>query len=76
MRQITFFLQMLLVGFLIAAGLAGFISLTGRLGGWGTARQFSDGLFLSGSIVIIFGFIILVSGFTARADLSIRLYPK
>jgi hypothetical protein len=68
MRLITFFLQMLLVGFLIAAGLAGIISLIGWLAGWATARQYSDGLFLSGSVVIVAGIIAIVGGFTARTD--------
>jgi hypothetical protein len=69
MKSITIFMQMLLTGFLIAAGLSGVISLIGWLaGGWASVRQFSDGLFISGAVVIILGIVSIVGGFTARAD--------
>lgn len=71
MKPMTLFLQMLWVGLLLALGIGAIVSLIGWLTGWMTARQFSDGLFLSAAVIVILGFLAIVGGITSRADFGI-----
>lgn len=46
------------------------IGLMGWVVGWRTAIEFSNGFFMSGSAVIIFGLLALWGGFTSRGDFA------
>lgn len=46
------------------------IGLMGWTFGWRTAIEFSNGFFMSGSAVIIFGMLALWGGFTSRGDFA------
>ncbi len=46
------------------------IGLMGWILGWRTAVEFSNGFFMSGSAVIIFGLLALWAGFTSRGDFA------
>lgn len=57
----------LLIALLIATGVA----LYGWLRGWQTATEYSNGMFISGSIVIILGVLAVAGGFTSRGNFGI-----
>ncbi|MFZ5880310.1 MAG: hypothetical protein ACOY0R_13140 [Chloroflexota bacterium] len=43
----------------------------GWVSGWRTSTEFSNGFFLAGSAVIIFGLLALWGGFTSRGDFAL-----
>jgi len=61
----------------LAAGLASglviglLVALFGWISGWKTATQFSNGLFVTGAAVIIFGMLSVWGGFTSRGNFAI-----
>ena len=65
------FLKILLTG--IASGLVigMLVGLFGWLRGWKTATEFSDGLFVTGSAIIIFGLLSVWGGFTMRGNFDV-----
>ncbi len=65
------FLKILLTG--IASGLVigMLVGLFGWLRGWKTATEFSDGLFVTGSAIIIFGLLSVWGGFTMRGNFAV-----
>ena len=62
---------MLGAGLLLAAAIGALVSAIGWLTGWNAARQFSDGLFVAGALVMILGAMAIVGGFTLRADFGV-----
>lgn len=64
------------IGKLLLAGLASglvigiLVALFGWISGWRTAIQFSNGMFVTGSAIIIFGILAVWGGFTNRGDFA------
>ncbi len=64
-------LRMLVTAVVLAVLMAALAALVGTLQGWKTATKFSDGMFVMGSAVIIFGLLAVWGGFTARGSFAI-----
>ncbi len=64
-------LQRLFTGAVIALVVTLLVLAGGFLAGWRTAVQFSNGLFIAGSVVIILGIIAVWGGFTARGSFAL-----
>lgn len=64
-------LQKLFTGALISLAVSLLVTLGGWLAGWRTAIQFSNGFFIAGSVVVIFGIIAVWGGFTARGSFAL-----
>src|SRR5574338_711302 len=64
-------LHVFTTGAALAAAVALLVALFGVLRGWQTAVQFSNGLFVTGSAVIILGLLAVWGGFTARGNFAI-----
>ena len=73
MKTQSFFrdlLQTLVTGFALAGGSSTLVALYGFIVGWRTAVHFSNGMFVVGSAVIIFGLLAVWGGFTSRGDFA------
>jgi len=66
-----FAIRMLGIGFLTAVLAGAGVALIGLLLRWQTAVQFSNGLFVAGAAVIIFGALAVVGGFTSRGSFAL-----
>lgn len=74
MKTQTFFQslwRMLVTGAVIAAAVGLLVALIGLVSGWRSGLQFSNGLFIAGSVVVILGLVAVWGGFTARGDFRI-----
>ena len=47
------------------------VALFGWISGWKTATQFSNGLFVTGAAIIIFGMLTVWGGFTSRGNFAL-----
>lgn len=63
-------LRVLVTGFVLAVGASLLVALYGLVAGWRTATHFSNGMFVVGSAVIIFGLLAVWGGFTSRGDFA------
>ncbi len=70
-QTISLILRMFGGGLLIALLIATGVALYGWLRGWQTATEYSNGMFISGSIVIILGVLAVAGGFTSRGNFGI-----
>ena len=61
-------LRLFAMTFLFALLVGIIVSLIGWLAGWNTSIQFSNGLFISGSLIIILGVFSIAGGYNKRAD--------
>ena len=64
------FLRMLLAGLGAALAIGLLVAIFGWISGWKTATQFSNGFFVTGSAVIIFGILAMWGGFTSRGNFA------
>lgn len=70
-ENLSHVLRVLGVGTATGLAFSLLIALIGWLSGWRTIVEFSDGLFLAGSAVIIFGLLSLWGGFTSRGSFAL-----
>ena len=61
-------LRLFVTTFLIALVIGILVSVIGWLLGWKTSVQFSNGLFISGGLIIAFGLFSVAGGYNMRAD--------
>jgi hypothetical protein len=64
-------IRTLQAGAALAAVLAPLVALFGLVMGWRTATEYSNGMFVMGSAVIIFGLLAVWGGFTSRGSFAI-----
>ena len=62
---------MLVTAAVLAVIISLLVSLFGLVSGWRTSILFSNGMFVTGSAVIIFGLLSVWGGFTARGSFAI-----
>lgn len=61
-------LRMALTGIALGAAASVLVGVFGLIAGWRTALHFSNGMFVVGSVLIIFGILMVWGGFTSRAN--------
>ena len=64
-------LQMFVTGITCVPILGILVLLVGWIVGWHTATEFSNGMFVTGSAIIIFGLLSVWGGFTSRGSFAI-----
>lgn len=64
-------LGMFATGAAVAVITALLVALLGLILGWRTAVQYSNGLFMAGSVVVILGIAAVWGGFTARGNFAV-----
>jgi hypothetical protein len=57
-------------GSLLAAVISPLVALFGLVTGWRSAQQYSDGMFVMGSAIILFGLLAVWGGFTTRGSFA------
>lgn len=61
-------LRLFVTTFLLALLIGVIVSAIGWLLGWNTSTQFSNGLFISGGLIIVLGLFSVAGGYNMRAD--------
>jgi hypothetical protein len=61
-------LRLFVTTFLIALVIGAIVSIVGWLLGWDTSVQFSNGLFISGGLIVVLGVFSVAGGYNMRAD--------
>lgn len=64
------FLRILIAGLASGLVIGLLVALFGWVSGWQTAAQFSNGMFVTGAAIIIFGILAVWGGFTARGNFA------
>lgn len=65
-------LRILKIAVLLAVAAGALTSIIGWLLGWNSARQFSDGLFWAGAILMGIGFLSVLGGYSMRTNYGIQ----
>jgi hypothetical protein len=61
-------LRLFVITLLLALLIGAIVSIVGWLLGWDTSVQFSNGLFISGALIIVAGVFSVAGGYNMRAD--------
>lgn len=56
------------ITFLLALAIGILVSAIGWLLGWGTSTQFSNGLFITGGVIVVIGLFSALGGYDKRSD--------
>ena len=60
--------RLFMVTFLLALAIGILVSAIGWLSGWGTFTQFSNGLFITGGLIVVIGLFSTLGGYDKRSD--------
>jgi hypothetical protein len=64
--------QLLIIILIITIVIGSAVALIGWIAGWQTSTQFSNGFFISGSVVGLVGLLTVLGGYRARASFGIQ----